>query len=222
MEAGRPERALAIYDAEVHHAASLGVPIEMLDASALLWRLRLEDADTGGRFGPLADAWAAKSADVPWYVFNDLHAVVAAAGADRLDDARRGHRPARRLAPRRHGLERGDDRRDRPAGMSLGHRVRRGALRRRRRRAAPIRRCCTASVVRTPSATRCSAPCWIGDPRRRAAPGPRLTAERLGVRETSVYGWTQRARALRGLGDEHGAAQADAAAAAHRGRFSAA
>ena len=34
MEAGRPERALAIYDAEVHHAASLGVPIEMLDASA--------------------------------------------------------------------------------------------------------------------------------------------------------------------------------------------
>ena len=43
-----------------------------------------------------------------------------------------------------------------------------------------------------------------------------LTAERLGVRETSVYGWTQRARALRGLGDEHGAAQADAAAAAHR------
>ena len=87
LEAGRPERALAIYDAEVHHAASLGVPIEMLDASALLWRLRLEDADTGGRFGPLADAWAAKSADVPWYVFNDLHAVVAAAGADRLDDA---------------------------------------------------------------------------------------------------------------------------------------
>ena len=78
LEAGRPERALAIYDAEVHHAASLGVPIEMLDASALLWRLRLEDADTGGRFGPLADAWAAKAGDVPWYVFNDLHAVVAA------------------------------------------------------------------------------------------------------------------------------------------------
>ena len=31
-----------------------------------------------------------------------------------------------------------------------------------------------------------------------------LTAERLGVRESSVYGWTQRARALRGLGDAGG------------------
>ena len=46
-----------------------------------------------------------------------------------------------------------------------------------------------------------------------------LTAERLGVRETSVYGWTQRARALRGLGDLTGAATADATAAAHRTRF---
>ena len=87
LEAGRPERSLAIYDAEVHHAESLGVPIEMLDASALLWRLRLEDADTGGRFGPLADAWSSTAADVPWYVFNDLHAVMALAGAERLGDA---------------------------------------------------------------------------------------------------------------------------------------
>ena len=47
-----------------------------------------------------------------------------------------------------------------------------------------------------------------------------LTAERLGVRETSVYGWTQRARALRGLGEEHGADGAEATAAAHRLRFS--
>ena len=161
LEAGRPERALAIYDAEVHHAASLGVPIEMLDASALLWRLRLDDADTGGRFGPLADAWATKGADVPWYVFNDLHAVIAAAGADRLDDAARDRRPARRLAPRRHRLERGDDRRDRPAGVPRRHRVRRGPPRRRRRRAAARSVVCsTTSAVRTPSATRCSAPCW--------------------------------------------------------------
>ena len=79
---------LAIYDAEVHHAGSLGVPIEMLDASALLWRLRLEDVDTGGRFGPLADAWAATSDAAPWYAFNDLHAVMAFAGAGRLADAR--------------------------------------------------------------------------------------------------------------------------------------
>ena len=35
-----------------------------------------------------------------------------------------------------------------------------------------------------------------------------LTAERLGVRETSLYGWLQRARALDGLGDAAGAATA--------------
>ena len=55
LEAGRPERSLAIYDGEIHHEGSLGVPIEMLDGSALLWRLRLDGTDTGGRFGPLAD-----------------------------------------------------------------------------------------------------------------------------------------------------------------------
>ena len=48
-----------------------------------------------------------------------------------------------------------------------------------------------------------------------------LTAERLGVRETSVYGWTQRARALRGLGDESAATAATAEAARHRARFAA-
>src|SRR6478609_5051102 len=88
LEAGRPERALAIYDAEIHHAGSLGVPIEMLDASALLWRLYLEGADTGGRFDALADSWAAKDDLTPWYAFNDVHAVMGYAGAGRLDDAR--------------------------------------------------------------------------------------------------------------------------------------
>ena len=64
LEAGRPERSLAIYDAEVHNGSSLGVPIEMLDASALLWRMLLDGVDTGGRFGALADAWAPKAADL--------------------------------------------------------------------------------------------------------------------------------------------------------------
>ena len=36
LEAGRPDGALAIYDAQIHHAGSAGVPLEMLDASALL------------------------------------------------------------------------------------------------------------------------------------------------------------------------------------------
>lgn len=60
----------------------------MLDASALLWRLRLDDVDTGGRFAPLADAWATRTSSEPWYVFNDLHAVMAFAGAGLIAEAR--------------------------------------------------------------------------------------------------------------------------------------
>jgi hypothetical protein len=63
------------------------VALEMLDASSLLWRLFLDGTDTGGRWAPLADAWAAMDTE-PWYAFNDLHAVMAYVGADRLDDAR--------------------------------------------------------------------------------------------------------------------------------------
>ena len=60
----------------------------MLDASALLWRLTLDGVDTEGRFGPLADAWATRVGGESWYVFNDLHAVIALCGAGRLDEAR--------------------------------------------------------------------------------------------------------------------------------------
>ncbi len=94
VEAGRVQDALAIYDAQVHNASSAGVPLEMLDASALLWRLYLEGEDTGQRFDVIADAWATRTSEEPWYVFNDLHAVVAFAGANRLDDA---HAVVRRL-----------------------------------------------------------------------------------------------------------------------------
>ena len=42
LEAGQPDGALAIYDEHLHNAGSAGVPLEMLDASALLWRLQLD------------------------------------------------------------------------------------------------------------------------------------------------------------------------------------
>ena len=88
LETDRIDDVLAVYDQHIHHEGSAGVPLEMLDASALLWRLYLAGADTGDRFGPLADAWATRVDSEPWYVFNDLHAVMAFAGAGRLDDAR--------------------------------------------------------------------------------------------------------------------------------------
>jgi hypothetical protein len=88
LEAGRVADALAIYDARVHNTDSAGVPLEMVDASALLWRLYLDGEDTGGRFDPLADAWITRTVDEPWYVFNDMHAVIALVGADRMPEAR--------------------------------------------------------------------------------------------------------------------------------------
>ena len=83
------DEVLDIYDRQVHHAGSDGVPIEMLDASALLWRLRLAGIDTGDRFTTLATAWERIAEADPWYVFNDAHAAMAFCGADRLGDARR-------------------------------------------------------------------------------------------------------------------------------------
>jgi len=87
LEAGDTDGALAIYDSTLHHERSAKVALEMLDATALLWRLHLEGVDVGDRWAVLADAWAEK-ADDPWYVFNDMHAVMAFAASGRLADAR--------------------------------------------------------------------------------------------------------------------------------------
>jgi len=86
--------ALAIYDRVLHPSPgsrgatgrSAGTAIEMVDATALLWRLFLDEIDTGDRLRVLADAWAAKDPR-PWYVFNDLHALMAFVGSGRLDAA---------------------------------------------------------------------------------------------------------------------------------------
>ncbi|MGH8974331.1 MAG: tetratricopeptide repeat protein, partial [Acidimicrobiia bacterium] len=71
LEAGRTADALALYDTRVHHAGSEGVVLEMVDASALLWRLFVDGEDTGDRFATLANAWAGPAAAEPWYAFND-------------------------------------------------------------------------------------------------------------------------------------------------------
>ena len=47
LEAGHHAEVLDIYDRHLHHADSVGVPLEMLDASALLWRLKLDEIDSG-------------------------------------------------------------------------------------------------------------------------------------------------------------------------------
>lgn len=87
-ELGDIDGALAIYDATLHNEHSTNVALEMLDASALLWRFHLDGIDVGERWEPLARAWADKTEDESWYVFNDMHAAMAYVGAGRLDHAR--------------------------------------------------------------------------------------------------------------------------------------
>lgn len=225
LEAGQPQRALEIYDAEIHHSQSAGVPIEMLDASALLWRLMLDGVDTGDRFAVIADPWAAKTNGEPWYAFNDLHAVMALAGAGRLDEAKSV------MATRRQWLEgaqsRGDTRTNVGMTAEIGLPACRAAVAYVEQRyddvvadLLPIRRVFNrfgGSHAQRDALHRTLLESTIRARRWELARG--LTAERLGLRDSSVYGWMQWARVLNGLGDAAAATAAEQRAGDLRDRF---
>jgi tetratricopeptide (TPR) repeat protein len=226
LEAGRYDDALAIYDAEVHNDASAGVSLQMLDASALLWRLTLDDVDTGDRYAKLAAAWEKQVADESWYVFNDFHAVVAHCGAGRVDDARGiVERLERYVAatPVQPGTNRAltaevgvpvsravvaftDGKHDDVVAELLpirrilhrfgGSHAQRDLL----------QRTLTESAIRS----------------GRLDLARSLVDERLSQRDTSVYGWFRRARILAAQRNEAQADVARKAATANRTRFSAA
>ncbi len=72
---------LRLYDASIGGTGS-SVVVDMIDASAMLWRLALRGVDVGDRWQPLADRWA-PFAEAGHYAWNDLHAMLAFVGADR-------------------------------------------------------------------------------------------------------------------------------------------
>lgn len=223
LEAGQPDRSLAIYDAEIHHAGSDGVPLEMLDASAMLWRFRLDDRDTGGRFTPLAEAWEPVATSEPWYAFNDLHATMALAGAGRLGDA---HQVVKRLDAWLDSATGSNARMTAEIGLPACRAV--VAFVEDRHddviaELAPIRRVLQhfgGSHAQRDALQRTLLESTLRAGRFEQARA--LTAERLAVREASTYSWAQRARALQGLGDGAGAAAAADIAATHEATFRAA
>ena len=75
LDADDYESALAVYDTRVRPASSR-VAGEMVDASALLWRLRLRGVDVADRWMELARSWEALGED-GYYAFNDVHALMA-------------------------------------------------------------------------------------------------------------------------------------------------
>jgi hypothetical protein len=78
---------LALYDGPIRQDRST-LAIDMIDASALLWRLHLSGHNVDDRWIELANNWDSH-ADGRTYPFNDWHAVMAYLGAGRDVDVER-------------------------------------------------------------------------------------------------------------------------------------
>jgi hypothetical protein len=82
---GDHEAVLSLFDTEMDGGRS-GVVLDLVDASALLWRLHLRGVDVGERWQAVADGWMAVATSGS-YAFNDAHAVMAFVGAGRREAA---------------------------------------------------------------------------------------------------------------------------------------
>ncbi|WP_027053800.1 tetratricopeptide repeat protein [Mesorhizobium erdmanii] len=75
---GETNQVLALYDGPIYGTPS-AMALNMVDASALLWRLHLGGVDVGDRWTALAANWPKAGAGD--YAFNDAHAMMAFVGA---------------------------------------------------------------------------------------------------------------------------------------------
>jgi len=87
LDLGEIEEALALFDGPIYGTRSR-IVLELVDASALLWRLHLRGIDVGDRWQPLIEAWEPLT-DASNYAFNDVHAMMAFVGGQRPDLVRR-------------------------------------------------------------------------------------------------------------------------------------
>jgi tetratricopeptide (TPR) repeat protein len=75
------DAVLALFDGPIYGQRSELV-LDLIDASALLWRLHLKGVPLGDRWQAVADAWE-PHAPAGNYAFNDAHAMMAFVGAGR-------------------------------------------------------------------------------------------------------------------------------------------
>lgn len=81
LDLGELDEVLALFDGPIYgHRSQLVV--DLIDASALLWRLHLEGVPLGDRWQAVADAWE-PLAGAGNYAFNDAHAMMTFVGAGR-------------------------------------------------------------------------------------------------------------------------------------------
>ncbi|TGR74739.1 tetratricopeptide repeat protein, partial [Mesorhizobium sp. M2D.F.Ca.ET.223.01.1.1] len=76
---GETGEVLRLYDGPIYGTRST-LALNMVDASAILWRLHLGGVDVGDRWAALAANWIPKAA-AGNYAFNDAHAMMAFVGA---------------------------------------------------------------------------------------------------------------------------------------------
>jgi hypothetical protein len=223
LEADDVEGALAIYDAAIHHDQSPDLALELLDASALLWRLHLEGTAVGDRWQPLAEAWG-RILSPGYYPFNDMHAVMAYVGVGDLTSAREVVRALDAV------VAAGLDDTGTAMTVSVGLPVSRAivAFAETNYDAAidelmPIRH--HVQHFGGSHAQRDAVARTLLEAALRAGHGDlalALAAERLGVRPESSYAWAKRAAAHALLDDEVARANADAESRAVRERVLAA
>ena len=87
LDLGQTDEVLALYDGPIRGERS-EVALDLVDASALLWRLHLSGTDVGNRWHELSMAWD-QHADGKLYAFNDWHASMAYLGAGREAEVER-------------------------------------------------------------------------------------------------------------------------------------
>jgi tetratricopeptide (TPR) repeat protein len=100
LELGREDEALRLYDQSIGIGSAL--MLDLVDATAMLWRLQLRGVDVASRWQPVADLW--RTAGEPGrYAFNDFHMMMAFTATGR------GAEQARVLAAQDAAMERDED-----------------------------------------------------------------------------------------------------------------
>lgn len=82
---GETEEVLALFDGPIFGPRSAAA-FDLVDASALLWRLNLAGVDVGARWAAVADVYETQARG--GYAFDDAHAMLAFTGSGRRDQAR--------------------------------------------------------------------------------------------------------------------------------------
>jgi tetratricopeptide (TPR) repeat protein len=87
LELEQIDEVLRLFDGPIYGKRS-GVILDMIDASAMLWRLHLRGIEVGDRWEALADNWTPHVA-AGNYAFNDMHAAMAFVGSQRAQSLQR-------------------------------------------------------------------------------------------------------------------------------------